>query len=450
MKKIVLFVMVYMLSLPVCANAANDADIVRYLNDGELYIGGMVRTGILNVLNTGDGYLIYVDGDSGNIETYFTSDFSSFEPADVFDDSGSFSPFSRFGSMGVIKRAGDVYIARSNVYDNYGKSDRVLEDKGYLYILNTDFSLNKKIEFDSYVRNMAYVDGVFYVKTSNRAYLNANVPTATKDDIKEVVFSSADLNTWTERHDLENVPMDNGTNVITLKGEELYMFKDGGLGSRISYENLRVIDNSGPYSDTASQQVLIMFGEYLCVVNNDENNIYGDLWMSKDGVYFEPFILNSLDYISGTDALSARHESAYVLKSDIDKYLPQNPIYVKLNGVILGFAHTPVYDNNEVLAPLEFLVKSMGGEVSPSKGGSEITVSLPMNAEQSMRAFKNGGTNTIVLLPGKDYAIVNGKYAASPPTVMIDGVVFAPLRFVSENLGFKYSSDNSGQINITY
>ncbi len=450
MKKIVLFVIVYILSLPVCASAANDADIVHYLNDGEIYIGGMVRTGILNVLNTGDGYLIDVENSSGNIETYFTSDFGTFDAVQVFDDSGSFSPFSRFGRMGVVKRAGDVYIARSNVYDNYGKSDRVLEDKGYLYILNNDFSLNKKIEFDSYVRNMAYVDGVFYVKTSNRAYLNANVPTATKDDIKEIVFSSTDLYTWMERHDLENVPLDNGTNVITLKGEEIYMFKNGGPTNPISYENLRVIDNSGPYSDTASQQVLVIFGEYFCVVNNDENNIYGDLWMSKDGVYFEPFILNSLDYISGTDALSARYESAYVLKSDIDKYLPQNPIYVNLNGVILGFAHTPVYNNNKVLAPLEFLVKSMGGEVSLSKDGSEITLSLSMNAEQSMRTFKNGGTNTIVLLPGKDYAIVNGKYAAAPPSVISDGVVYAPLRFVSENLGFKYSSDNSEQINITY
>ncbi|MBE5041052.1 hypothetical protein [Ructibacterium gallinarum] len=46
--------------------------------------------------------------------------------------------------MDEIEWADRVYLARSNPYDS-GKSGRVLEQFGYLYILDRDFQLIKKI-----------------------------------------------------------------------------------------------------------------------------------------------------------------------------------------------------------------------------------------------------------------------------------------------------------------
>ena len=55
------------------------------------------------------------------------------------------------------------------------------------------------------------------MKISNRTFLRENVWSATADDVVEKVYSSSDLENWTERNELENVPLCNGTNTITLK-----------------------------------------------------------------------------------------------------------------------------------------------------------------------------------------------------------------------------------------
>ncbi len=63
-----------------------------------------------------------------------------------FDDKDSFDKFSRAGHMDEIKWADGMYPARSNVYDNIGKSGRVLEKEGNLYLLNKDFQLGGKLK----------------------------------------------------------------------------------------------------------------------------------------------------------------------------------------------------------------------------------------------------------------------------------------------------------------
>lgn len=431
MKKFIsgLIVLILALCLPpsIGCLAAPGAELIRVLEEGEIYLGGIVRNDVADVRFTGDGYIIKMnDG-----EDYFTVDFVNMKKVDVYDDSASFDRYSRMGGMDEITRAGDVYIARSDVYDNYGKSGRVLEDKGYLYVLNDEFGLIKKIEFDDYVSEISYVDGMYYVQTSDRSDINASAAKKI-----EAVYESADLNAWTRRDDLEHVPLYNGRTALTLIGEDIYMFKNGKPQSRVSYESMRALDRSGPYSDTASQRILNVFGDYFCVANNDEKDIYGDLWMSVDGVYFKEFELNTLEFIPETDALCDRHESAYVLKSDIDRYLTDEPIYVKLSGVFLGFDDPPVMTDGEVWAPAEFLIKSAGGSVSAADGG--FAARVPRTYDQKMRTFDAREEREISLKPSGSVSFSERLGVSAVPIKMIGGKPYASVRDLARSLGMRY------------
>ena len=432
MKNFISVLIVFMMCLPPSSEclAAPGAEMIHGLEEGEIYLGGAVRDDIIDVRFTGDGYILKLaDG-----EDYFTSDFVNMRKVDAFDDSESFDRYSRMGGMDEIMRAGDVYIARSDVYDSYGKSGRVLEDKGYLYVLNDDFELIKKTEFDDYVREMSYVGGTYYVMTSDR-----NDSSSQKT---EAVYESADLSSWTRRDDLEHVPLCNGRATITLIGEDIYMFENGKPQSRVSYESMRLLDRSGPYSDNASQRILNMFDDYFCVANNDEKDIYGDLWMSADGVYFKEFELNTLEFIPGTDALCDKYENAYVLKSDIDKYLPDDPVYIKLNGVFLGFDDPPVVTDGEVWAPVEFLIKSAGGSLSPSADGG-FAARVPKAPEQKMRSFDSRDEREISLKPSGSITFSEKICGAAVPVKMIGGKLYAPARDLAQSLGMKYAPPNA-------
>ncbi len=175
---------------------------------------------LTDIQDVGNGFLVANSDDSVR---YFTEDFVSFKAVNVYDDKESFDgDGSRYGSPGnmdEIKWADGVYMARSTTYDNIGKSPSPLGGVRFLYILDADFELLKKIEFDNYVREMSYVDGIYYVCVSNKtaAYKNS-------EDIVNEVYSSADLEQWTLREGLEHVPQSNGGVAVVLKDLNVYLF----------------------------------------------------------------------------------------------------------------------------------------------------------------------------------------------------------------------------------
>ncbi len=443
MKKIFsIFIIVCLIGSAVYADTVDDPSIVHLIdrNSAETYINGEVRTDIKDIQYVGNGYLVKKENDSGDFEQCFTEDFENYKSVNLFNDRESYDLSSRAGYMDEIKWADGVYLARSNVYDNTSKSGRCLEKEGWLYILDSDFQFVKKIKFDWYVRAMSYINGIYYVKISNKTFLRENVWSATADDVVEKVYSSSDLENWAERSELENVPICNGTNTITLKDLNIYTFENDGIGDRIVYEDVNIPKVDLAYANTENQQILNLVGEYYWVANNNLREDPGcKFWVSNDGIYMTGFNI-AFPELNAADTLRYSWDKNYILKSDIDKYLPQNSVYVKLNSNILGFSQPPVMENDRTLVPMRFLFEQMGAEVDWNDAVQTAVAKI---------STRDGGENTVTFSIDNTTAYVNGaETTMDVPARLINDQTFVPLRFLSENLGYTVEWDESNNTAI--
>ena len=429
MKKIILILIIIMCislnSVCIYALTVDDASIIHELNDGESYINVKIRTDLSVYMNVGNGYLVFVN--EGNDEKLcFTNDFVNFREIVIYDDCDSYVNDNRAGYMNEIKWADGVYMARTNIYDNIFTSNRVVEGGGHLYILDENFQFLKKIEFDEYVREMSYINGKYYVRTTNRAHLRANVGSATADDIIDKVYSSVDLENWEERSDLEHVPLSNGIRTLTIKGDNIYIFDNDQITNEIVYEDVYIDPTRGGSMDVAVQQGLSLIGEYFVVA--EYGHVYGEpkrIWMSKDGVYMTKYKGMHANMISITSSLTDIYGETYVKKEDINRYLQEGDTYVWLNDKILGFDQPPVTENDRTLVPMRFLMEQMGATAIPASadGGQDRSVTF-------------GIDNTT--------ATVNGSAATMDvPARLINDKTLVPLRFLSENLGFNVQWDEA-------
>lgn len=155
------------------AYTVDAAKLLKTIDDKNTYAGENLVYA-KDIRYVGNGYIITQQDADGYEKTLFTSDFVNFQTVILYNDANAFDPFSRMGNMDEIIWTDGAYIARSDVYDNMGKSGRVLEDYSYLYLLNEQFDLVKKIKFDHYIKEMSYVNGYYYVCISNGPYLQEN------------------------------------------------------------------------------------------------------------------------------------------------------------------------------------------------------------------------------------------------------------------------------------
>ena len=327
MKKIISILTIISIALSSSLTSAitvDDTSIIHALNEGETYINGEIRTDISDIMNVGNGYLVYKE-ENGEKQRYFTEDFINFRPVEVFDAHGNEDfyvqgKWTRAGHMDEIKWADGVYMARSNVYDNEMYPGRVLESEGYLYILDEDFQYIKRITFASYVREISYIDGIYYVRITNRGYLRAMVWGSTSEDVIEGVYSSTDLENWNEEPDLQRVPVTNGKTVLTMSNDNIYTFKDGRLDNQIIYEEVKTNYIAG--NDVYSQQILNVTGEYYYFVNFPKE--YGEptyIWLSNDGVYMTAYQTNTTGLKDIGEFIIDSYGGAYISKNDINRYL---------------------------------------------------------------------------------------------------------------------------------
>lgn len=440
-----------MISIALSSNLAyaltvDDTSIINTLNEGETYINGEIRTDISDIMNVGNGYLVYKE-ENGVKQRYFTEDFIDFKSVNVFDDYSNLEfypqyPWSRAGHMDEIKWADGVYMARSNVYDNQMYPGRVLDTVGYFYILDTDFQLVKRIKFDCYVREMSYIEGKYYVRITNEAYLQAMVWGSTADDIVKGVYSSADLENWNEESDLQRVPVSNGKTVLTMSDYNIYTFKDGQLGNQIAYEEVKTNYIAG--NDVQTQQILNIAGEYFYIPirRNYGENRY--IWLSKDGIYMTAYQVDTLSLIDVEESLLDGYGGAYINKNDINKYLQTSDTYVRLNDKILGFAQPPVMEDDRTLVPMRFLFEQMGADVNWNDSTQTATATVPLSTEQQMMTFSSNTENSVTFSIDNTNATVNGEAATMDvPARLINDQTFVPLRFLSENLGYDVQWDEA-------
>ncbi len=428
-------------SVCIYALTVDDASIIHELNDGESYINGEIRTDLSVYMNVGNGYLVFAN--EGNDEKLcFTNDFVNFREVVIYDDCDSYVNDSRAGYMNEIKWADGVYMARTNIYDNIGKSGRVVESGGHLYILDENFQFLKKIEFDEYIREMSYIEGKYYVRITNRAHLRANVWSATADDIIDKVYSSVDLEDWTERPDLEHVPLNNGVKTITMKDYNIYLFENDEVTNQIVYEDVKVDENMDPYSDTAAQNVLNLCGEYFYIVTNEGR--YYNVCLSVDGVYMTKYNLKMVQLSSEISSLYIDDTNLYIKKSDVDRYLQTGDTYVQLNDKILGFDQPPVTENDRTLVPMRFLFEQMGATVTWDDATQTATATVPVTTEEEIQTFGLAEEKSVTFSVDNTTATVNGSAATMDvPARLINDKTMVPLRFLSENLGFNVQWDEA-------
>lgn len=281
--KIISLIIFFMVTFNISYHAKGDtidtSELINIIENKNIYIGDNLDY-VNDIQYVGNGYIITQKNTDGDKETLFTSDFVDFHPITLYNDDNAFDPFSRMGNMDEIIWTDGAYIARSNVYDNIGKSGRVLEDYSYLYLLNEQFALVHKVKFDRYIKEMSYVNGYYYICISNESYLQENEWGYKMEDVTNKVLRSSDVQNWEECEQLDHVPISNEKNSIILNKDKIFLFKNNMVAEQIIYENVIISKNRSPYSDTAAQKILNQLGEYFYIVDNTGDGI----WMSRDGI----------------------------------------------------------------------------------------------------------------------------------------------------------------------
>lgn len=113
-------------------------------------------------------------------------------------------------------------------------------------------------------------------------------------------------------------------------------------------------------------------------------------------------------------------------KKAVEMYINcRNLITYSQEAAGVEFIDVPPYvKDGTTLVPLRGIVDKFGADLNYDGSKNRVTV-------------KNAG-NTIILTVGSRNAVVNGKMVAmEQPAQTVNGRTFIPLRFVSENLGYK-------------
>lgn len=112
-------------------------------------------------------------------------------------------------------------------------------------------------------------------------------------------------------------------------------------------------------------------------------------------------------------------------------------VNVYVNNEKVEFDVYPIIENGRILVPLKGVFEKLGAAVDWNKNISEVVI--------------KDANNEIEMILGKDKVMVNGEVKTiDVPTRMINSRTFAPIRFISENLGHTVKWDqNTNSVYIT-
>ena len=111
-------------------------------------------------------------------------------------------------------------------------------------------------------------------------------------------------------------------------------------------------------------------------------------------------------------------------------------IKISVNGTLHNFKDRPFIYNNTTYVPIYEFGKIIGASV----WWNSTSKTLGINKNDTMIAFVQGSSK----------ARVNGVETTMPPSIVINDITYAPVRFIAENLGYKVSMDSTTQtVNIT-
>jgi LysM repeat protein len=111
-------------------------------------------------------------------------------------------------------------------------------------------------------------------------------------------------------------------------------------------------------------------------------------------------------------------------------------IKIAVNGSLQSFQTRPFIYNNTTYVPMYEFGKAIGASVWWNESSNTVGIN------------KNGVM--IAFMRGSSKARVNGVQKTMPPSIVINKITYAPVRFISENLGYTVTLDSSTQtVNIT-
>ena len=368
-------------------------------------------------------YLVEING-----EKYYIGDkFNSIQPSLPIKASGD-HPSSAdcvWTGEGYYVRA----IDKDGIWPNPNKYASPLEIYDINGNLIKEYKLDRLYDKSAYGQHaceIGYDNGTYYAKLREYGTEHSSYYTP------ERVIKSTDFVNWTETD--EEVPRNIGN--IRMKNSKI------------------AVENSQNYYDVVSENypdldLFYMLGDYLIYRDDD-----GNLYFSNDGVYLlkidYPEELHAQDKVERTHyAVQCAYETQQEIVIDMYKdgesilqiKLPKNELYTGLSEMqdaayvvfgekLLGFETPPVIENDYTLVPMRFLFEQMGADVE----WDQETMTATATKNNTAVAFSINDTN----------AEVNGSAATMDvPARLINDKTMVPLRFLSEEMGYTVTWDDT-------
>ena len=295
-----------------------------------------------------------------------------------------------------------------------------------------------------YVVGMGYADGVFYARyrekyeitkddNGNEVYTRLYGPDKTTRWQKErfVTVKSTDMITWAETD--EEIPRSNSVSNVKYG---MTTVTDGTM-KNVNYES----GQNGYFYETKLGDIFL-FSERE---NEDSTGKIKSFCLTNDNVYFIK-VDAPLEFAETYDSIEAyeyedeiiistpQHGNYCAMSSAEEIYEQlakrENAPYVVMNNNVLGFETPPVIEDDHTLVPMRFLFEQMGADVEWNQETQTATATMNNTAV----AFSINDTN----------AEVNGATATMDvPARLINDKTMVPLRFLSEEMGYTVTWDES-------
>ncbi len=200
--------------------------------------------------------------------------------------------------------------------------------------------------------------------------------------------------------------------VQTEEGYDLILFMDTPMNDTEFAEEFNRIDEDNRKRLNLNMQEYIR-DKFPGIVISRVKIMVGSILLAS-------FIMASPGVIAqaATDATTAQSQSAYDYSAR-----------VSLNGQLQSFKNGPFFYNFTTYIPLyEF-----GGKIGASVWWNDTSNTVGINKNDMQIAF----------VKGSGLARVNGKQVSMPPSLIVNGTIYVPLRFIAENLGYTVTLDSA-------
>lgn len=471
MKKVLIALLIIM-GLQMAVNAETIKPSYNYIyKTNEVYYYNGIPFGyennkrITNLYWTGKEY-IYHDDYHGTYKK--TTDFNNWEEINFklnSESNGILRPIF-YSNTKSFEYYNGRYIVRNKIFEEslyqiielvsrFGKVET-----SPIYVLNDNFEIIGKSEFDNPVTAFSYVNGKFYIRTqdyvTNYTGENTDENMNTGQPINKIYVSEDAIN-WTVDETLREIPIYNGgRNIMSFdeghyiknnNADYYYEMMKKSVGNDL--ENMAEVK----YEDKPLVKYGVIDGMYISHNSEDIEKFR----VSLDGVYwFELAFPESEQYGKLIQYIDMGNKLLFQTKKNLIEYdiaeikesilskCPSQTAYIKLNNEILGFSQPPITENDRTLVPMRFLFEEMGAEVSWDEETGTAKATMPSNTTQQMTTFGAQQENSVTFSIDNTIATVNGQTTRMDvPARLINDKTMVPLRFLSENLGCTVSWDES-------